>query len=86
MMHSDSRYGRIRTDDLRWHDLRHTWKSWRVQAGTALLVSHELGGWQVLEIVLKYGHLASDRLDRDDDRMSGLRLVKAPQTEFTLLA
>ena len=36
----------------------------------------ELGGWQVLEMVLKYAHLASDHLAPYVDRMSGLRLVK----------
>ena len=61
---------------LTWHDLRHTWASWHVQAGTPLPVLQELGGWQVLEMVLKYAHLASDHLAPYVDRMSGLRLVK----------
>ena len=39
-------------------------------------VLQELGGWQVLETVLKYAHLASDHLAPYVDRMSGLRLVK----------
>jgi len=46
------------------------------QAGTALPVLQELGGWQVLEMVLKYAHLAGDHLAPYVDRMPGLRLVK----------
>src|SRR5690242_19695745 len=49
-------------EDFRWHNLRHTWASWHVKAGTPLPVLQELGGWQVLEMVLKYAHLASDHL------------------------
>jgi integrase len=67
---------RVGIEDFRWHDLRHTWASWHVQAGTPLPMLQELGGWQVLEMVLKYAHLASDHLAPYVDRMSGLRLVK----------
>src|SRR3954470_18777988 len=48
--------------NFRWHDLRHTWASWHVQAGTPLLTLKELGGWETLEMVQKYAHLAPDHL------------------------
>jgi integrase len=41
-----------------WHDLRHTWASWHVQAGTPLAVLQELGGWRSLAMVMVYAHLA----------------------------
>jgi integrase len=42
---------------LRFHDLRHTWASWHVQAGTPLPVLQELGGWASYQMVLRYSHL-----------------------------
>ncbi len=49
-------------DDFRWHDLRHTWASWHVQAGTTLAVLKELGGWQTMQMVMVYAHLATRHL------------------------
>jgi len=48
--------------DFHWHDLRHTWASWHVQRGTPLMVLKELGGWETLEMVQKYAHLAPSHL------------------------
>jgi integrase len=48
--------------DFRWHDLRHTWASWHVQAGTPLHVLQELGGWQSYEMVRRYAHLSAGQL------------------------
>ena len=45
-------------EDFHWHDLRHTWASWHVQRGTPLMVVKELGGWEKIEMVQKYAHLA----------------------------
>lgn len=43
---------------LRWHDLRHTWATWHVMAGTPLEVLMKLGGWASYEMVLRYAHFA----------------------------
>lgn len=48
--------------DFHFHDLRHTWASWHVQAGTPLMVLKELGGWERIEMVQKYAHLAPTHL------------------------
>lgn len=48
--------------DFRWHDLRHTWASWHVQAGTSLNILQELGGWENIEMVRRYAHLSSEHL------------------------
>jgi integrase len=49
-------------EDFRWHDLRHTWASWHVQAGTSIQELQELGGWESVEMVRRYAHLAPENL------------------------
>lgn len=56
--------------DFRWHDLRHTWASWHVQAGTDLRTLMELGGWSTFEMVLRYAHLNTDNLRNDANRIT----------------
>jgi integrase len=57
-------------EDLRWHDLRHTWASWHVQNGTPLYALQELGGWESPEMVRRYAHLSADHLTPYADRLS----------------
>jgi integrase len=52
----------VEITDFRFHDLRHTWASWHVQNGTPLMVLKELGGWETLEMVQRYAHLAPSHL------------------------
>ena len=47
---------------FRWHDLRHTWASWHVQAGTPLYVLQEMGSWASVEMVRRYAHLSAEYL------------------------
>lgn len=49
--------------NFRWHDLRHTWASWHIQEGTQLHELQALGGWETLEMVQKYAHLANHHLE-----------------------
>ncbi len=53
---------RLGIKDFRFHDLRHTWASWHVQAGTPLHALQELGGWESAEMVRRYAHLGGDHL------------------------
>ena len=57
--------------DFRWHDLRRTWVSWHVQAGTPLLALQDLGGWVSAEMVRKVAQLAADHLAPWADRLAG---------------
>lgn len=63
-------------EDFRWHDLRHTWASWHVQAGTPLPVLKELGGWATLDMVMRYAHLGTDHLAEHAERIARPRLIR----------
>lgn len=56
---------------LTWHDLRHTWASWHVMAGTSLRTLMELGGWRSIQSVLRYAHLSPEHLASDAARVEG---------------
>ena len=70
--------------DFRWHDLRHTWASWHVQAGTPLHVLQELGGWESVEMVRRYAHLSSKHLIKYVDRMSSSLTVVRKDDRATI--
>ncbi|QIO88868.1 integrase [Stenotrophomonas rhizophila] len=60
---------RARIEPLAWHDLRHTWASWHVMAGTSLRSLMELGGWRSYQSVLRYAHLSPEHLAGDAERI-----------------
>jgi len=62
-------------ESFRWHDLRHTWASWHVQAGTPIHELQELGGWESVEMVRRYAHLAPEHLARAAARILPLGTV-----------
>ncbi len=65
-------------ENFRWHDLRHTWASYHVQAGTPLHILQEMGGWSSFAMVRKYAHLAPEHLHDHADRIaSQLQAVPA---------
>ncbi len=64
-------------ENFRWHDLRHTWASWHVQAGTPLHVLQELGGWNDIRMVQKYAHLGAEHLAEYAGNVDrGLQIVR----------
>lgn len=66
--------------DFRFHDFRHTWASWHVQAGTPLMVLKELGGWERIEMVQKYAHLAPTHLAHHAENVK-ITSMSAPETK-----
>lgn len=42
---------KVGIENLRWHDLRHTWATGHIQRGTPLEVLQELGGWSDYKMV-----------------------------------
>lgn len=67
--------------DFRWHDLRHTWASWHVQAGTPVYELQELGGWASAEMVRRYAHLAPGDLAKAAARIDAIGTKLATEVE-----
>jgi integrase len=71
-------------DNFRFHDLRHTWASWLVQAGVLLTVLQEMGGWESIEMVQRYAHLAPRHLSahaKQIDSIFGGHVPNSPHSD-----
>lgn len=59
-------------EDLRWHDLRHSWATMLRQAGTPTYELQKLGGWKTAAMVERYAHLAPDHLANAASRLDSV--------------
>lgn len=74
-------------EDFRWHDMRHTWASWLVQAGVPLLDLKEMGGWSTIGMVQVYAHLSPVHLQKHADKLDilGATLTEESQNNVKKL-
>lgn len=66
--------------DFRFHDLRHTWASWLIQSGVPLSALQEMGGWESIEMVRRYAHLAPNHLTEHARKIDALLGVNDTNT------
>jgi integrase len=59
-------------EDLRWHDLRHTWATWLRQLGTPTHELQKMGGWKTAAMVERYAHVAPDHLAQAAARLESV--------------
>ena len=60
-------------DDLRWHDLRHTFASRWLQDGGQLVLLSKILGHSNIQMTMRYAHLATDTLHLEMARLDRLR-------------
>lgn len=59
-------------EDFRFHDLRHAWVSWLIQSGVPLSALQEMGGWESIEMVRSYAHLAPNHLTEHEKKTDAI--------------
>lgn len=64
-------------EDFRWHDWRHVWTSWHLDAGTSKSELMEMAGWKTASMVERYGTAAPEALIKRADAI-GTFLSQAP--------
>lgn len=64
--------------NFRFHDLRHTWASWLIQSGVPLSVLQEMGGWESIEMVRRYAHLAPNHLSEHAKQIDAIFSYRVP--------
>lgn len=64
---------RAELTDFRFHDLRHTWASWRRQAGTSTDELKDLGGWKSRVMVDRYAKFGTEHLSAAASRIEADR-------------
>ncbi|MEX6177541.1 tyrosine-type recombinase/integrase [Providencia hangzhouensis] len=67
-------------ENFRFHDLRHTWASWLIQSGVPLSVLQEMGGWESVDMVRRYAHLAPNHLTEHAKQIDTIFGTCAPNT------
>jgi hypothetical protein len=56
-------------ENLKWHDLRHTFATWHRQAGKPTHELQRLGGWKTGAMVERYAHVAPEALQGEANRL-----------------
>jgi integrase len=64
-----------RLDDVRFHDLRHTFASWTMQAGASLPELQQLLGHASLAMTMRYAHLSPKHLRSAISRLDDVLTV-----------
>ena len=72
--------------DFRFHDLRHTWASWLIQAGVPLSVLQEMGDWESIEMVRRYTHLAPNHLTEHAKQIDTIFGVSVPNLSHSQIS
>lgn len=65
-------------EDFRFHDLRYTCASWLIQSGVQLSVLQVIGGWESIELVRRYAHLAPDHITEHAKQIDSIFGVDVP--------